>query len=85
MEIVPPVTTNTLIAISPYPTLIWLKYFLKGIHHYVTVVGKWMFDSNFPFLLPLTKEDVDCCCINDNETKVMNGYTLLLKAIRFFH
>ena len=45
-----------LLDISPYPTLIQLKYFPGGIHHYVTVVGKCIFDSNFTFALPLNQD-----------------------------
>ena len=73
-----------MLEISPYPTLIQLKDYLDGIHHCVTVVGKWIFDSNFPFALPPTKANVDYCFINDNETKGMNGYKVVLKSIRFF-
>ena len=48
-----------LLDISLYKTLIQLKYFPGGIHHCVTVVGKWVFDSNFSFTLPLTKYNTD--------------------------
>ena len=51
----------------PYPTLIHLKESLGRIHHCVTVVGKWIFDSNFTFSLPINKENLDYCCINENE------------------
>ena len=44
------------IDISPFPTLIQLKDFLGGVYHCVTVVGKWIFESNFPSALPLPKE-----------------------------
>ena len=74
---------NPFIYISTHPTLIKLKYLLGGIHHCVTVVGKWILDSNFSFELPLTKENLDYFCINDNEKKGINGYKVLLKAIRF--
>ena len=30
--------------------------------HCVTVYDKWVFDSNFDFALPLTKESLDLCC-----------------------
>ena len=56
---------DPLIDISPYPTLIQL-IFLGGIHHCVTVVGEWIFESNFPFALPLTKYSLDYFCVNDN-------------------
>ena len=69
--------------ISPYPTLIQFKDFRGGIHHFVIVVGKWIFDSNFTFALPLTKDNPKYCCINDNKTKVMNVLKPVLKAIFF--
>ena len=65
---------DPLLETSPYQTLIQLEYFLRGIHHCVTVVGKWVFDSNSPFALTLTKDNLDYCCINDNETKGTNSY-----------
>ena len=64
--------------------MIWLKYFLDGIRHCATIFGKLVFDSNFTFVLPLTSENLDYCCINDNEIKVMNGYKGILKPARFF-
>ena len=72
-----------LLEISPYSKLIQLKYFLGGISHCVTVVGKWIFDSNIPFELPLTKDNLDYCWINYNETKGKISNKGLLKAIRF--
>ena len=75
---------DPLLDISPYPTFIQLKYFLGGIHHCVAVVGKCIFDNNFHFALPLTKENLDDCLINDNEKKGMNGYKGVLKEIGFF-
>ena len=30
--------------------------------HCVTVYNKWVFDSNFDFALPLSKESLDLCC-----------------------
>ena len=57
---------DTLLSISPHKTLIQLKDFLGGIHHCVTVVGKWIFDSNFTFALPLKKDNLYHCCINEN-------------------
>ena len=48
-----------LLDIYQFPTSIQLKYFLGGIQHCVTVVGKWFFDSNFPFAIPLTCDNLD--------------------------
>ena len=74
---------DPLLEISPYPKLIQLKAFIGGVHNCVTVFGRWIFDSNFPFALPLSKEILDYCWINYYRKKVMNGYRGLLKAFRF--
>ena len=42
------------------------------------------FYSNFPSAIPLNKENLDYCFINDDETKAMNFYKGLLEAIKFF-
>ena len=70
---------DTLLEISPYTALIQLKYFLGGIRHCVTVVCKLVFDNNYPSSISPTKDNLDYCCINDNETKVMNVLKGLLK------
>ena len=74
---------DTFLVIYSIKTLIQLKDFLSGIHQCVTFFGKWIFDSNLLFLLPLTKDNLDYCFINDHENK-MNGYKGLLKTMMFF-
>ena len=74
---------DLLFDISPYLTFIKLKYFLGWIHHCVLVVGMWIFDSNVPFELPITKENLYYCCIRDNDTKLLIFYKGVSKAIRF--
>ena len=73
-----------MLRISTYPALIKFKDHLDGIHHCVTALGKWIFDSKFTFAFPLTKENLDYCCINYNETKLMNGYKGVSKVNMFF-
>ena len=58
-----------LIGIYTYPTLIESNDYLGGIHHCITVVGKWIFCSNFPFALSLTKENLGYYCINNGKKK----------------
>ena len=70
---------DTLLDIYPYPTLIQFKYYLGGIHHYPVVLGKWIFESNLTFALPLNKDNLEYCCINDNEKKGINCYKVVLK------
>ena len=75
--------SDSFLDISPYSTLIQLKHFPGRIHHCDTVVGKSIFDGNFPFAVPLTKDNLYYCFINYDETKVMNYYKLVLKSISF--
>ena len=70
---------NPMIYISPYPISFLLKDSLGRIQHCVTFIGTWFFESNFPFALLLTQSDLDYDFINDNVTKGMNGYKLVLK------
>ena len=46
---------DPLLDISPYTTLIQLKYSFDVIHHCVTTVGKLFFDKDSHFALPLAK------------------------------
>jgi len=34
--------------------------------HCVTILGKWIFDSNLKNAIPLTKESLDLCCSSDD-------------------
>ena len=70
---------DPLFDMTTYPTLTQLILFSSGIHHCVTVVGKCIFDSNFTFALPLTEENLDYCCMNDDKTNLINGYKGILK------
>ena len=67
-----------------FTTLIELTESIGGIHYCVTVVGKWIFYRNITFYLPLTHDYLDYCCTNDEESKGMNGYKVLLKSIVLF-
>ena len=58
--------------------------FIGGIQHCVKVVGNCIFDSNMIFALPLNRDDLEYCCTNDGETKVMNGHKRVLKPIWVF-
>ena len=33
----------------------------------ITIYGKWVFDSNFEYAMPLTKETLDLCCSSDEQ------------------
>ena len=55
--------------IYPFPTSIQLKDFLGRIQQCVTVVGIWISDINFNFVLPLLCDNMDYCSINDSKKK----------------
>ena len=63
-----------LLYIYPYPILIQLKDFILWIHDCVIVVGTFIFESNFPFTLPLTKENLEYCCLNENNNNKKNEW-----------
>ena len=67
---------------SLFTTLSRLAELLDGIQHYVAVLGKWNFDSNITFALPLTRNDLEYCCTSDVKN-IFNGYNVVLKYIRF--
>ena len=69
--------------ISPFSKLIPLTDFIGGIQNCVTVVGKWVFDRNIPFAIPLACDNMDKYCTNYYERRVNNGYKGVLKAIGF--
>ena len=75
---------DPLLDISTFPTLIQLKQSLGGSQNCVTIVGKWMFDSNIPFAPSLNRDKMDHFCTNYNETKGINFYKVVLKDVRFF-
>jgi hypothetical protein len=43
--------------------------------HAVSIAGKWIFDSNFDFALPLCQESLDLCCSSDTKKCTYMGVT----------
>ena len=74
---------DILFDISLFPTLIKLTYFLGWIQHFVTVIGKWVFESNIPFALHINCGYLDYCFTYDDLKKVNNGYKGVLKYFFF--
>jgi hypothetical protein len=58
---------NVLTDISEYPTVLNLESTDGNMEHAVTVVGKFIFDSNCMRALPLTMESLHYCCSTDNK------------------
>ena len=66
-----------------FPTLFNLTYFLGGIQNCVSVVGNCILNSNIPFEIPVTHDDMKYFYTNDDETKVINCYKSVFKNIGF--
>ena len=63
-----------------YPTVCLLLDTAHRIDHSITVCGKWIFDSNFEFSLPLTKSSLNYICfVNDTDEF---AFVVVLHAIR---
>jgi hypothetical protein len=50
--------------------------------HCVTLLGKWIFDSNFKRALPLCKEALDWCCSSD---EVKDTFEKVVEARMFYN
>ena len=48
--------------ISANVTLVQLMYSLGNVNHAISVVGSWIFDSNYERELVLNKESLDTIC-----------------------
>ena len=71
-----------MLAISPYPALIYLKDYLDDIIHCVTVVGKWIF-TVILLLHFLPKKTIwSTFALMIIKRKEINGYKGALKSIR---
>ena len=57
---------DPLLETSPFLTPIQLIDVIGGIQHFIEVVGKWIFDKNIMFTLPITCDNLYYCCINNN-------------------
>jgi hypothetical protein len=68
--------------VSEFPTVASLEAVDGGTQHAVTVVGRYVFDSNCERVLPLTRRSLDYCCSTDTTKgmykKVYRGYRFAL-------
>ena len=52
------------------------------IDHFITVCGKWIFDSNLEFALPLTKASLNYICSgNDTDEITFVGVLHAIRAV----
>ena len=55
---------------SNYPTVCLLLDTAHRTDHFITDGGKWIFDSNLEFALPLTKASLNCICYGNDTDKI---------------
>ena len=65
---------------SNYPTVCLLLEMAHRTDHCITVCGKWIFDSNLEFALPLTKALLNYICSGNDTAEITFGS--VLHAIR---
>ena len=53
-----------------YPTVCFLLDTAHRTDHYITVCGKWIFDSNLKFALPLTKASLNYICSGNDTNEI---------------
>ena len=56
---------------SNYPTVCLLLYTAHRIDHFITVCGKWIFDSNLESALPLTKASLNYICSGNDTDEII--------------
>ena len=64
---------------SNYPNVCLLLYTSHWTDHCITVCGKWIFDSNLEFALPLTKYSLKYICSGNDTDEIT--FVVLLHAI----
>ena len=67
---------------SNYPTVCLLLYTAHWTDHRITVCGKWVFDSNLEFALPLTKSSLNYISSgNDTDDITFVGVLHAIRAV----
>ena len=74
------VSHDILTDISEHVTLVKLMGYLSNFNHAISVVGYWMFDSNYEKVLVLNRESLDMICapsVVEEEVAEFKHYLLL--------
>ena len=67
---------------SNYPTVCLLLDTAHRADHCITVCGKWIFDSNFKLVLPLTRACLNYVCSgNDTDEIIFVGVLHAIRAV----
>ena len=72
-------------AISEYVTLVQLMDYLGNVNHAISVVGYWIFDSNFEIALVLNRESLDITCAPSVGEEQVATFETFLCAVRYIY
>ena len=69
--------------ISENVTLVQLMESLGNVNHAISVVGSWIFDSNYERALVLNKESLDIICAPSIGEEQADKFELVFTAVRY--
>ena len=69
--------------ISEYITLVQLMNSLVNVNHVISIVGNWLFDSNYKKALCLTQELLDIICSPSISQKLVAMFRSVFYVFRY--
>ena len=69
--------------ISKVVTLIQLMELLVNVNHAISIVGHWIFDSNYDKSLCLTQEALDVVCYPSIGEELISAFRSVFYTIRY--
>ena len=69
--------------ISEYVTLVKLMDYLGNANHDISVVGYWIFDSNYEKSLVLNRELLDMICAPSVGEEQVAEFEILFNSVRY--
>ena len=69
--------------ISEHFTLVQLMDYLGNVNHAISVVGYWIFDSNYKIALVLNRELLDMICVHSNSEEEVATFETYFCAVRY--
>ena len=68
--------------ISEHVNLVQLMYSLGNVNHDISVVGYWIFDSNYEKSLVLNRESLDMICAPSVGEEQVDVFEILFNSVR---
>ena len=68
---------------SEHVSLVQLIYYLGNVNHAISVVGYWIFDSNYQNALFLNRESLDMICAPSVGEEQAADFETVFSAVRY--